>query len=313
MASSRAKLVAATGVTTALAALAIFGSSGVHRAGQVNAAAQFLPEDHLVLKSARNVDVKAGTVVVPIHRGVANGKTVWYIITDASDYGIAHDLNVLYAPKLANMAINCAECVQTATLGKPTGKFNNDAILHFEGRSGLRTDPRLRSIGHRLPAAQSRARRGRRRALQPVRADRRIERDLQHADRGDRRRTVRRDPSQQHPRPRPRDRYETGRRRPRSDDVARARIRLGQPIVYLSTEASDPGAAAVERATYVPLLGHVSFANGDDNLGSARERIFVFVNGPTAADDGQGLMSSAYTATSEPMPRRVTSRRSVRP
>jgi hypothetical protein len=30
----------------------------------------------------------------------------------------------------------------------------------------------------------------------------------------------------------------------------------GQPIVYLSTEASDPGAATVERATYVPLLNH---------------------------------------------------------
>jgi hypothetical protein len=64
----------------------------------------------------------------------------------------------------------------------------------------------------------------------------------------------------------------------------------GQPIVYLSTEASDPGAAAVERATYVPLLGHAPFANGDDNLGSARERIFVFVNGPTAPESGQGLM-----------------------
>jgi hypothetical protein len=64
----------------------------------------------------------------------------------------------------------------------------------------------------------------------------------------------------------------------------------GQPIVYLSTEASDPGAASVERATYVPLLNHVSFANGDDNLGSARERIFVFVNGPTSVEAGQGLM-----------------------
>jgi hypothetical protein len=91
-----------------------------HRA---NATEQFMPTDHLVRASARDVDVTAGTVVVPIHRGVANGKTVWYIITDASDYGVAHDLDVLYAPKLVNMAINCPECMQTATLGKPAGKF----------------------------------------------------------------------------------------------------------------------------------------------------------------------------------------------
>jgi hypothetical protein len=135
MVFSRAGFIAA-GAVTALSALALFGHSGSQRAaGPAIAAAadQYLAADHLVLKSARDVDVKAGTVVVPIHRGVVHGKTVWYIITDASDYGIAHDLNVLYAPKLANMAINCAECVQTATLGKPTGKFNNDAILHFEG------------------------------------------------------------------------------------------------------------------------------------------------------------------------------------
>ena len=102
----------------------------VHKA---SAESQYLPASHLVLKSARDVDVAASTAVIPIHRGIANGKTVWYIITDASDYGIAHDLNVLYASKLSNMAINCPECVQTVTLGKPAGKFNNDAIVHFQG------------------------------------------------------------------------------------------------------------------------------------------------------------------------------------
>ncbi len=78
-----------------------FGArSSIHRA---NAAGQYLSGDHLVVKNARDVDLKARTVVVPIHRGVANGKTVWYIITDASDYGVAHDLNALYAPKLAHV------------------------------------------------------------------------------------------------------------------------------------------------------------------------------------------------------------------
>jgi hypothetical protein len=65
----------------------------------------------------------------------------------------------------------------------------------------------------------------------------------------------------------------------------------GQPILYLSTEATDPGAATVERATYVPLLNKAPYPNGDDNIGSARERIFVFVNGQTGRGNpnAQGL------------------------
>jgi len=57
----------------------------------------------------------------------------------------------------------------------------------------------------------------------------------------------------------------------------------GQPILYISTEASDPVAATLERATYVPLLANASFLGGDDFMGSARERIFAMVNGPRAA------------------------------
>ena len=98
----------------ALAMIAALGvviarTSPLHKA---SAEPQYLPASHLVLLSARDVNVAASTAVIPIHRGVAHGQTVWYIITDASDFGVAHDLNVLYAPKLVNMAINCPECVQ---------------------------------------------------------------------------------------------------------------------------------------------------------------------------------------------------------
>jgi len=65
----------------------------------------------------------------------------------------------------------------------------------------------------------------------------------------------------------------------------------GQPILYLSTEASDPLAAVLERATYVPALNKASFLGGDDALGSGRERIFPFLNGQTGANNpnAQGL------------------------
>jgi hypothetical protein len=275
----------------ALAVLLVFGTLAfLSPSGWARADDTFLSDDHIVLKSVRSVDLKAGTVVVPIHRGVAAGKTVWFIITDASDYGVAHDLNALYAPKLANMAISCPECVQTVTLGNPTGKFNNDAIVHFQGAPDFsptrvyepsatgfppvkaapgavgdaRYSPFVRIAGsdviYNMPIIAT--------------GDGPFD-TVEHTNTHDR--VVAIDTKQ-------------------DDDGPEVTMLLargfdsGQPIVYLSTEASDPGAAAVERATYVPLLAHSPFANGDDNLGSARERIFVFVNGPTSAADGQGLM-----------------------
>ncbi|MBA3398880.1 MAG: hypothetical protein H0U01_02860, partial [Acidimicrobiia bacterium] len=46
---------------------------------------------------------------------------VWFIITEASDFGIAHDLNVNFAPKLVNMSIGCPQCVQQTTLTTSPG------------------------------------------------------------------------------------------------------------------------------------------------------------------------------------------------
>jgi hypothetical protein len=276
-------------VLAAVAILALFVACSTN-AHSVGAQSQYLPADHLVLKSARDVNVAASTVVIPIHRGLANGKTVWYIITDASDYGIAHDLNILYAPKLANMAISCPECVQTAKLGKPTGKFNNEAVLEFEDApdfsptriyqpsatgfppvkaapgavGGPRYSPFVRIAGSNVIYNMSIIATG----DGPYdvthhtnTADRVLAMDTKEDNDG-----------------------------PEATMLLAHGFDSGQPIVYLSTEASDPGAASVERAIYVPLLNHAPFANGDDNLGSARERIFVFVNGPTSREDGQGLM-----------------------
>jgi len=59
----------------------------------------------------------------------------------------------------------------------------------------------------------------------------------------------------------------------------------GQPILYLSTEAGDPLAATLERATYLPGLAKAPYNGGDDFLGSARERLFGFINGQTGANN----------------------------
>jgi hypothetical protein len=52
-------------------------------------------------------------VTLPLHRGKSHGRTVWYVVTDASDRATAQRLGVNYVPKLKNALGTPA--VQTAT------------------------------------------------------------------------------------------------------------------------------------------------------------------------------------------------------
>ena len=58
------------------------------------------------------------------YAGTRHAEKVWYVLLDASDAGLAHDLGVNYAPKLANIAISDPAAVQTVTLGSPTPQEN---------------------------------------------------------------------------------------------------------------------------------------------------------------------------------------------
>src|SRR5256714_16603 len=94
-----------------------------------------LPRDHLTTESAINVDLSRETVRLPLHKGKADGQTVWYVVLDASDAGLAHDLGVNYAPKLANLAVSCDACVQEVTLDSPPPAQNpfGQAVVDFQG------------------------------------------------------------------------------------------------------------------------------------------------------------------------------------
>ncbi|TME67322.1 MAG: hypothetical protein E6I59_00945, partial [Chloroflexi bacterium] len=94
-----------------------------------------LARDHLTEESAIQVDLSSETVRMPLYKGEAYGKTAWFILLDASDVGLAHDLGVNYAPKLANIGIGCLACVQTVTLDSPTPAQNpfGQALVHFQG------------------------------------------------------------------------------------------------------------------------------------------------------------------------------------
>ena len=128
-------------IAVAAVAMGSQASAGVQEGARAPSAAALgqssglLPRDHLTEESAIQVDLSKETVRLPLYKGNAGGETVWYVLLDASDQGIAHDLGVNYAPKLGNLAIGCPECVQTVTLDAPSPQQNRfgQAIVNFQG------------------------------------------------------------------------------------------------------------------------------------------------------------------------------------
>ncbi len=140
------------------------------------------------------------SVRLPLYRGTAGGKTVWYVLLDASDPGIAHDLGVNYAPKLGNIGIGCPACVQTVTLDSPAPDQNRfgQAVVNFQGAPDF-SPTRIAHAGtDRLPAGEVPAGCRRGTGLQPVHPDRRLADRLQRTDRRDGRRAFRRRPPLEH-------------------------------------------------------------------------------------------------------------------
>ena len=65
----------------------------------------FKPSYHVYIKSALAVDFtyRKATVTLPLYQGKGpDGKDVYYVITEASDFNVARRMGVNYAPKLAN-------------------------------------------------------------------------------------------------------------------------------------------------------------------------------------------------------------------
>jgi hypothetical protein len=86
----------------------------------------FKPSDHVFVKSALAVDFtyRDASVTLPLFRGLSpQGKDVFYIITDASDFDVARQMGVNYAPKLAEAIASPG--VQNVAL--------QDGIMKFAG------------------------------------------------------------------------------------------------------------------------------------------------------------------------------------
>ncbi len=265
---------------------------------------KLLPKSKIVLQSALGVDLTHNSVTMPLHKGEFNGTTVWYILTEASDFGLAHDLNVNFAPKLANMGIGCPGCVQEVTL---TGRSKNpfgEGIVHFQGvpnfkptrvlEPGPAADPTNAfppasatpggvADAHYSPFIRIKGSSVVYNA--PIIATGDGPFDVEkHTNTSDRLLSI--------TPPAPASTVPSGQFKPGRAEILLVQGReAGQTIFYLSTESSDRVGATLERAVFVPALAKAALQGADDFLGSARERIFIFTNGQTGADnpEAQGL------------------------
>jgi hypothetical protein len=258
-----------------------------------------LPRDQLTEESAIQVDLSKESVRLPLYKGKADGQTVWYVLLDASDAGIARDLGVNSAPKLGNLGIGCPDCVRTVTLDSPSPEQNRfgQAVVNFQGApdfsptrvaqpgpdgfplakfepgavAGPGYSPFIRIAGSETVYSA------------PIVATGDHPSDFEHhTDTGDRVLGI----------------HIAGASSP--GRFAESWVELlivkgfdaGQPIVYISTDAGQPLTAVLERSTYVPALDGAAYNGGDDFLGSARERLFGFINGQTGAGnrESQGFV-----------------------
>ena len=253
-----------------------------------------LPSKNLVLESALQVNLSKETVRLPLYPGKANGQTVWYVLLDASDAGLAHDLGVNYAPKLANLGIGCPECVQTVTLEAPTPQQNHfgPAVVDFAGAPDF-SPTRVATPGPTgFPLAAfapgAVAGPGYSPFIKIAGADAVYSAPIvatgdgpfdvdHHTNTGDRVLGI-------HiagPSP-------AGQFLESWVDILFVKgFDAGKSIVYISTDAGQPLTAVLERTTYVPALDKASYNGGDDFLGSARERLFGFINGQSGAGNKQ--------------------------
>jgi hypothetical protein len=301
-------LAAAAVLVAVSAVLTTVGSGGANaapakataaKAGNLGQLTGLLPRNKLTEESALQVDLTHETVRLPLYPGIAykgtpHAEKVWYILLDASDSGLAHDLGVNYAPKLANIAVSDPAAVQTVTLDSPTPQANpfGPGAVHFAGAPDF-SPTRIATPGPTgFPLAKFQpgavAGPGYSPFIKIAGSDVVYNAPIvatgdgpfdvtHHTNTEDRVLGI----------------HIAGPSKP--GQFAESWVDLlfvkgfdaGQPILYLSTDAGQPLTAVLERSTYVPALNNASFNGGDDFLGSARERLFGFINGQTGATNRQ--------------------------
>lgn len=234
------------------------------------------------LLTAGQVDLAAGTVKLPLYKGhmKGNDKSVWYILTDTSDQGQAAALGINYSAKL-QYAATCRAArnaefandgtvvfsagtvdfapVHSVTPGLAPNFFPPTAFQAGSvGDSDYSPLVRLGGVIYNAPIVAF-----------GVESDR-----LDFC-------TTPPDYAIVHDK--------VANICPK-DNTVTLRLTNGfsfsRPIVYISTDANDPLAAALESATLAPALDDVTVGR-DDSFTSGVERLFAVTNGPTNDTPGE--------------------------
>lgn len=221
----------------------------------------------LFIESA--VENPDGTATLPLHRGTSQGQTVWYIVLDSSDGNDAANRGVNRSAKLNNARDSMA--VQKVTIRN--GVIDFPATVDFTPEREVVAGP----LGFPPEVAKPSA----------------------HGNPGY-------SPLIQLPNGiilnAPQIANDSGKAdKVRNLDTQAGKVTYletngfqgGNPVKYLSTDASDPTAAALEDVTFAPSLNAAPFAGGD-GTNSARASLAAFVNGQTGVDNPnrQGLNSA---------------------
>ena len=251
------------------------------------------------LLKAGTIDMEASTITLPLYKGqMEDGRAVWYILTDTSDQANAEALGLNHSAKLAYAAVGKA--ARNATLG-------TDATLTFDrgtvdftpehqlvpGDAPNPFPPKVAEPGSVGDADYSPlvqiANSGNAVYNAPVVAFDVDAAELDFCDGNVDYALVHDHVTKICP----------------DDMTVTLELVTGfsfaRPVLYLSTEANDPIAAALEDATLAPGLDDLTVGM-DDGAFSAIERIFITVNGPTGPDNPQRQgLNSALTDQLSPL------------
>lgn len=217
------------------------------------------------------------TVTLPLHRGRVGTERVWFTVTEASESGAADDWDATRANKLENAvgtdAVVDVDVDPDGTLAFPaTVDFAPERVV-VPGPTGFPPDAAapgaVAEPGYsplvRLPDGS--VLNAPHLANDSGRADKAVALDT---GRGEVRYAL-------------------------TDGFAR-----GDRVLYISTEASDPGAAALEDVTWAPRLDAAPFAGGDGS-DSARASLAAVTNGRTGADRQRQGLNSALLGDGDPL------------
>ena len=232
------------------------------------ATAANLPSGNIALKSAIAVDPARNTVVLPLYKGAAHGETVFYILADSSNESQAKLLGLNYAPNIGQAYTQRGSGTPKALTFSGAPDFKPDRVYDpsktgfppVEAKPGAVADgdysPFVKlADGTTLDA--------------PIVATGTGPFDVTtHRNTADRVLAI---------------------------DSAHNTVTIllargffnGSQVLYLSTDASDPGVASIERATYTKNLANSS--------PSSEQPIVALANGQTGVTNpqAQGLAHDA--------------------